>query len=242
MIYSNAPIKEAIFDIRVDRLNISDVNDLLNMKELILKDFPIEKKRHNITGMFQFSVDNPLESKTHSDLTGFIFISEDNTRQLQVRIDGFTLNILKPYQNWDNHFDVFMKYWNEYSNQFNPNKILRIATRFINRIDLPLPLASFQEYIQNTPPIPACLPQTFSNFFMQIQVPTIDQYRNVIITETIEPVTSQTLPFILDIDVFQELNIENSHESLYKNFSELRKIKNEIFENCITDKTRDLLR
>lgn len=48
------------------------------------------------------------------------------------------------------------------------------------------------------------------------------------------------LPFILDIDVFQELNIENSIDNLKLNFSEIRKIKNEIFENYITDKTRQL--
>ena len=45
---------------------------------------------------------------------------------------------------------------------------------------------------------------------------------------------------ILDIDVFQELNIENSIDNLKLNFSEIRKIKNEIFENYITDKTRQL--
>ena len=90
------------------------------------------------------------------------------------------------------------------------------------------------------PPIPNCLPQTFATFFMQIQVPCNDSYRNVIITETIEPFTDSKLPFILDIDVFQELNVQNSTESIIANFDELRKVKNEIFESCITDKTRNL--
>ncbi len=75
---------------------------------------------------------------------------------------------------------------------------------------------------------------------MQIQVPCKDAFRNVIITETIEPIDNSLLPFILDIDVFQELNVENSNDSLRHNFSEIRNIKNEIFENCITDKTRHL--
>jgi uncharacterized protein (TIGR04255 family) len=92
------------------------------------------------------------------------------------------------------------------------------------------------------PPIPDCLPQSFSNFFMQIQVPGKDKYRNVVITETIEPISNSILPFILDIDVFQDLNIKNSIESLTLNFSEIRSVKNEIFENCITDKTRNLFR
>jgi uncharacterized protein (TIGR04255 family) len=240
MNYPNAPIREAVLDIRVDRLNINDVNDLLSIREIISESFPIEKKRHNITGMFQFSHDKPIESKSHSDLTGFIFLSEDSTRQLQVRIDGFTLNILKPYENWETHFEVFIKYWEVYNEKFKPNNIARIATRFINRIEIPLHFGNFQDYVLNMPPIPNCLPQTFSNFFMQIQVPCKDNFRNVVITETIEPIENSVLPFILDIDVFQELNIRNSIDSLTQNFSEIRNIKNEIFKNCITDKTRNL--
>ena len=240
MNYPIAPIREAVFDIRVDRLNINDVNELLSFKEIVSKDFPIEKKRHNITGMFQFSPDKPIESKSHSDLTGFIFLSGDNSRQLQVRIDGFTLNILKPYEDWETHFEIFMNYWAIYNDMFKPNNVTRIATRFINRIEIPLPFDSFQEYVLNMPPIPNCLPQTFSNFFMQIQVPCKDEFRNAVITETIEPIEDSVLPFILDIDVFQELNVSNSIESLTHNFSEIRIIKNEIFDNCITDKTRKL--
>jgi uncharacterized protein (TIGR04255 family) len=241
MNYAKAPIREAVLDIKVDRLNINDVNDLLSVKDIISKEFPIEKKRHNITGMFQFSPGKAIESKSHSDLTGFIFLSEDNTRQLQVRIDGFTLNILKPYENWEKHFEIFMKYWSVYNDSFKPKNVTRIATRFINRIEIPIPFDSFQDYVSNMPPIPNCLPQTFSNFFMQIQVPCKDDFRNAVITETIEPIENSILPFILDIDVFQELNVHNSIENLTSNFIEIRKIKNEIFENCITDKTRKLL-
>jgi len=245
MIYPNDPIREAVFDIRIDRLNTNDVNDLLRMKELVSADFPIEKKGHYVTGMFQLSPDKPIEINTHSRPAGFMFLSEDHTRQLQVRMDGFTLNVLKPYENWETHFDVFIKYWSEYNNKFKPAHVIRIAARFINRIELPLPFDRFdrfQEYVLNMPPMPDCLPQSFSSFFMQLQVPCKDKYRNAIITDTIEPIEKSVLPFILDIDVFQELNVENSTESLMLNFSEIRKIKNEIFEGCITDKTRNLFK
>ena len=240
MSYIKAPIREAVFDIRVDKLNISNIEDLLDIKNYLTEDFPIEKKKLNITGMLQFSPGKSIESKTHSNLIGYVFLSKNSSRQLQIRIDGFTLNILKPYEKWDTHFEIFLKLWKEYNNRFKPNKILRIATRYINRIELPFPLINFQEYLQYMPPIPTCLPQSYTNFFMQIQVPCKDPYRHVVITETIEPVANSILPFILDIDVFQELNIENSENNLSINFSKIREIKNEIFESCITDKTREL--
>lgn len=240
MSYNKAPIREAVFDVRIDRLNINDISELQEFKSVVINDFPIEKKKHNVTGMFQFSPEQLLESKAHSDLTGYIFLSHDSTRQIQVRIDGFTLNILKPYENWNEHFEIFKKYWTHYNLMFKPDNITRIATRYINRIEIPLPFNSFQEYVVNMPPIPNCLPQSFANFFMQIQVPSGSENRHVVITETIEPVEKNTLPFILDIDVFQEHNLKNNLDDLVKEFNELRNIKNEVFENCITDKTRSL--
>ena len=240
MNYPSAPIREAVFDIRIDKLNISNVADLLKIKELVSDQFPIEKKRHNITGTFQFSPDKPFESKGKSDITGFVFLSEDSSRQLQVRNDGFTLNILKPYEDWDTHFELFIKYWENYNELFKPNNIIRIATRFINRIEIPIPFENFQDFVTNMPPIPECLPQSYSNFFMQTQVPCHDGIRNTVLTETIEPVENDILPFILDIDVFQEMKLSNSVSELTDDFTEIRKIKNQIFENCITDKARKL--
>ncbi len=240
MNYPNAPIREAVFDIRVDKLNIGDVSDLLKIKDNLIEEFPIEKKSHQITGMFQVSEDKPIESKTHSDLTGFVFISKDGTRQIQIRVDGFTLNILKPYGNWESHFECFIKYWEIYNAMFNPKNITRIATRFINRIEIPLPLSKFQDYILNMPPIPSCLPQEYANFFMQIHVPCSDGIRSAIITETIEPIQANLLPFILDINVSQNLNLDKTKENLTRNFQEIRVIKNQIFESCITENTRNL--
>jgi uncharacterized protein (TIGR04255 family) len=240
MNFKNAPIREAVFDIKVDKLNINQIEDLKSFYELVKDNFPSEKKKHNITGLIQFSPEDPIVSKAQSDLTGYVFISKDQTRQIQVRIDGITLNILKPYENWDTHFEIFIEMWEIYKKKFSPNNVIRIASRFINKIDIPLPFEDFQEYILNMPPIPKNLPQTFSTFFMQIQVPCNDSYRNAIITETIEPIIESKLPFILDIDVFQELNVQNSTESIKSNFSDIRKIKNDIFENCITEKTKKL--
>jgi uncharacterized protein (TIGR04255 family) len=88
------------------------------------------------------------------------------------------------------------------------------------------------------PPIPKNLPETFTNFFMQINVPYKAPSHHVILTQTIEPAIESKLPFILDIDVIEVGKI--SREELTQKFNILRSIKNETFENCITDLTRNL--
>ena len=241
MNYPNAPIKEAIFDIRVESLTgIHSANDLQRISEHLLKDFPEERKSHSFSGQLQLEPGKEAKSQTVNHLNGFVYLTQDKTRQVQVRLDGFTMNVLKPYESWESHFERFLELWKIYDKEFGPVKINRIATRFINRISLPLPLDDFQTYISNMPPIPSCLPQTFTNFFLQVQVPCNDQLSHAIITETIEKPSKDSLPFILDIDVFQDQKLKNSDDFIEKSFAKLRNIKNEIFEDCITDKSRAL--
>ncbi|MDI9364566.1 MAG: TIGR04255 family protein [Flavobacterium sp.] len=240
MNYKNAPIQEAIFDIKIDKLNTNQVQSLNAIKDKIDSNFVVEKKRNNFLGTIEFKEEQEPASKIETNDVGFIYSTLDTKQQLQVRLDGFTLNVLKPYSTWKKHYETFKKNWDIYSNTFNPNLILKISTRFINKIEIPMPFASFQAYFTNIPPIPTCLPQSFSNFFMQTQIPYNDDLKMVTITETIAQKNDETLNFILDIDVSQELGIINNDENINKIFAEMRVIKNEVFESCITNKTREL--
>lgn len=239
MKYKNPPIKEAVFDIRINRLK----NDKLNVIEKLhesITDFPIKQKIVTFAGKIEFKSNKPLQSSTHGqDIDGFVFLSEDKNKQVQFRLDGYTYNILNTYDSWEVHFDEFWNFWELYQKELKPDEIIRIATRFINRIKLPSSI-DFDDYITNMPPIPSCLPQKFSAFFTQTKTPIPVQNKEVIINETIET-PENDLFFILDIDVY-ELGEEIIKNDLVDKFTELRKIKNEVFECCITDKTRELFR
>ncbi|MBN7814208.1 TIGR04255 family protein [Algoriphagus pacificus] len=233
----NAPIKEAVFDIRIDKINIQKPEELLKIRDFLSGNFPELKNIHKVHGTIQLKDGISIKSDTKSDLNGFSFISKDKSKQIQVRLDGFTLNVLKPYESWETHFSEFIVHWETYSKLFAPNKILRIATRFINRIEIPIPFTRFEDYLNVVPAIPKSLPKSIKNFFLQVQVPCDDGYREAILTQAIEPRNNNTLPVIIDIDVFQELGLTNDLEKLTTNFNEIRKIKNKIFIDCISEKT-----
>ncbi|MBK7431863.1 MAG: TIGR04255 family protein [Bacteroidetes bacterium] len=55
-----------------------------------------------------------MESQAHSDHSGYVFLSQDSSRQIQIKQDGLTFNILKPYIKWEEHFAAFMQFWKEY--------------------------------------------------------------------------------------------------------------------------------
>ena len=240
MSYLKPPIKEAVFDIRIDNLNITDVSDLRQIKNYCTNIFPLETTLNYISGSLKISENLPSFQKEFGGIEGYIFKSTDDNLQIQIRTDGITLNVINHYESWDHYYSLFIKLWSDYARLFNPSNIIRVATRYINRIELKLPFDSFQSYITYIPNIPEFLPQSFKNFFLQVHVPHFDPQKNIIITETIESRINNILPFILDIDVFQDTNLSTDVSKLELIFKDIRIIKNTIFENCITEKTREL--
>lgn len=242
MTYTNAPIQEAIFDIQIDKLGNPSLENLESLKNQVPTDFPKIKKKHSFTGKFGLKEGGSVSQEAHSSPLGIVFSSEDEKTQVQFRLDGFTLNVLKPYLKWEKHFGDALILWNLYRERANPHKITRLATRFINRIDIPFyeDEIDFKDYFNVVAVAPLSLPQILSNYFLQMQIPLEEENATVILTQTMASVKNNVLPYILDIDVFQETNTLVEEVDLEERFDALRKIKNTFFERCITDKTREI--
>lgn len=93
------------------------------------------------------------------------------------------------------------------------------------------------------PEIAPKLHQGLTGFFLQLSIPFPDIFSTAIINETIvEPSRPGIVSVVLDIDIFRTSALPTEDEQLWKFFDVLRTRKNDIFEACITDKTRELFR
>lgn len=239
MVYKNAPIREAIFDIKIEELDASYIDKIESLHDFVVEKYPIKEKRLSINGQIKV-VGDEVQTPFNSSIDGFIFKSKDGKQMVQMRMDGFTFNLVDQYSDWNSFSMEALRLFDIYLNELKPKNITRIALRYINRIRIPQPFTRFQDYIVNMPPIPTCLPQAYSNFFMRIEVPCDQNGTLVILTETIEHSTEKFLPFILDIDTVKVGNIGKDKDVLEVEFEKLRKLKNTTFENCITAETRKL--
>ncbi len=235
MNYQKAPIREAIFDIRIKKLEGKTIEDFQHFFDKLNDQFASMRKINNLEGTFTFG--NNRIDETQQIFGGVILSSEKNDRQVQFRIDGFSLNYLPVYSNWETFSNEAKSLWQIYRDNFPTIKVERIALRYINRIDIPLPFEKFDEYVSLIPPIPNVLPQIYKSFFTQINVPLEKIDCAAIISTTIQTQTEKHIPYILDIDVFQMTTEVN-----FEDFDYLRQIKNEIFESCVTDKARQLFK
>ena len=243
-VFPNAPITEALLDIRVQLPREIDLKKLEVFHENIKSRFPDKKQRISFETGFQLSPEKPpVPLPASGGPYGYMFSSPNEKKVVQARLDGFTFNKLRPYENWDRFFCEAQELWDFYLKIAKPEKITRIALRYINRIEIPLPIKDFKEYILTIPEIAPHLPQGIARLFMQISIPNHEIQATAIVTEAMESSAGiQKLPFILDIDVFQETLSSADEPEIWERFKKLRVFKNDIFFKSITEKTKELFK
>lgn len=239
----NPPITEALLDIRVNLPKETTLETLLSFQNEIKEDFPNKKERH--MGTFQIRTGAAPEIFASSDrIDGYMFFAPDNQKIVQTRLDGFTFNKLKPYSKWETFSQEAKYLWDHYVKIAKPINIVRLALRYINRIEIPLPFGDFKEYILTNPEIAPGISQGLAEFFMQLVIPNADIQATAIVTETIEKINdkSKVLPLIFDIDVGKNIILEPKSDEIWNIMDDLRNFKNQIFMSSVTDKTKGLFK
>ena len=243
-VFPNAPITEAVIEIKAQLPEETTLKSLESFHDHIKNRFPEKQEQRFLKAAFKLSQKDKLSSlPTKTGTQGYLFRSLKEKKVVQSKIDGFAFNKLKPYENWKLFRSEGRELWELYSGIVNPIKIVRIGLRYINRIEVPLPFKDFSDYLLTNPQIAPNLPQTVSHFFMQLEVPNSDIEATAIITQTMDkPTKSNRLPLILDIDVFRITGYVGKTEEMWEDFEKLRDFKNDIFFNSVTEKAKELFR
>jgi len=241
--YPNAPITEAVLDLRVPPTGGMAVNDLLEMRAGEEAAYPTAQPLMAIMG--QFVVGPVPSTSTVQQQTGVVFRRHDGRYIYQARLDGFTISQLPPYSEWKDFRTEASRYWARYQEIAKPTGVSRAGLRYVNRIDIPTEIERIEidEYLLTAPKIAGELPQMMQQFFMQVALPFPGTECRATITETIIPPSRPGVAsVVLDIDTFREYSTPAAHDQAWKCLEELHDLKNRVFEACITDKARELFK
>jgi uncharacterized protein (TIGR04255 family) len=237
--YENAPITEALIDIRVELPSNITLDSLDAIHSAVSDYYPGKKKRFYLLG--RFSAGDEVGAAAKQTEMGFSLSSKDSKQIFQARLDGFTFSRLRPYVNWGQLRDEGKRLWEIYRRVASPSSITRVAVRFINQIDIPSGTIDYKDYFRTTPEVSAVLPQQLSGFFMQLQFPQADFGGFLIVTQTAVPPSKPDMnSVVLDIDAFKEGIEIATDDEVWGLLETLRHRKNEFFEGCLTDKAREL--
>ena len=242
--FPNAPITEALLDIRVKLPAQTDLAKLATFHDAIKQKYPSKQERLAWRGHIEIKT-SPVAQVSQSAAggpDGYSFTSVDGRQVVQARLDGFTFSRLKPYDKWEALRDEARELWQHYIRIASPEAVTRVALRYINRIEIPLPMRDFKDYILTTPEIAPDLPQGLDSFFMRLVIPDPKAQAVAIVTETVEPMdeSSKRLPLIFDIDVFRMAAFNVQDNAMWETFECLHDLKNKIFLKSITPKAKEL--
>ncbi len=236
--YENPPLIEAVCVFRLPPDTKWDQTIPGLLYEKVKADFPVKEER----AVEEFDIlDESSGERKHLQIKNLVFLSKDKRTFIQVRPKMLAVNRLKPYLSWQ-EFKPRIEFAFNAINELTEIKALQgIGLRYINRIEIPEKQITLEDYFAFGVRLDGNLPQCCARFIAG-SVAMYNQDTDACKFELFSAVPDQSgnSAFILDIDYTinkpnsvakdQAINwIEKAHERI-----------EEIFEECIKDKLRDI--
>jgi uncharacterized protein (TIGR04255 family) len=228
---SKAPIVEGLIDLRIDRSPALTLDALKAACDELAPQFPSKEELRAFSGQITFSPESGTNVSAKAPASfGFKLTSTDQKWVAQFRLDGFTLSRLQPYTSWEELKSKAIELWNIYRAIAEPQKIVRVASRFINCIHIPFG-ELFDKTFTTTFSIPSALPQTVVGFLLRIVIPFENEESWAIVTQSLSE-GSQDCTF--DLDAFAVTQDGFSESEAWIKLEQLRGVKNRLFFESLT--------
>lgn len=237
---TRAPITEAVLNVAIDPVVPwrKDVFDAFC--EAAQVEFPDSKPIQQLQTDIAFSVAKASIRSADPQSLGYICWNREKTRAVQARVDGFSVNHVKGYENWGALLEHGRQWWAHYRRRVAPERVRRCGVRFINQFEL-APGQDLSVSLRTRPELGPGLPQELEEYFQRVVIPFPGGIRGAI-TQAIAPEASTTPhpKLVLDIDVSLEVNLDTDSDDIWAVFERLRSIKNQcFFESLQPDKWKE---
>jgi len=233
----NAPITEAVIDFRVVLPKEFRPEILRDAKSRLANEYSKSDEQEGFGGTIELRVGQATQNVRDIGFQGIWLKSEDEKTVAQFRINGFTLNRLKPYAGWDAFFEAAMRAWSVYVDLAKPQSVTRIALRYINHMPLPGVGAELNDFIHTAPRLPPSVPDVLSGFATRVVLEHPERRVSANVVQVLEVgMDSSATTLLLDIDAHKVGDFSVTKEVLAGILQDLRAYKNNIFFGSLTDR------
>jgi uncharacterized protein (TIGR04255 family) len=240
--YAKAPIIEAIISFTVELPKRFEIEDFRGFRELEPSYVETGEER-------MFSIRMPPAGSVQQSgvISGIRFLSPDSRYVLACRDSSFGVSRLAPYEDWEKFRSEARRLWGLYSTRFSPIKVTALSVRYINRIEIPSSQGKqidFRWYFRTFPEISADLDVGMAGFHMRLDIPLASINARLILNQALLPPASpspSSISVLLDSDIVSGLET-SAEEAIWERCEVLRTAKNDVFEACITNLTRELFK
>lgn len=238
---NKAPIREAIIDLKVSPPG--ELTKLTPLFESLKGKFPKQEEIRESEFGFEVGQNEIRPKPLNREVRGCRLSSSDGRYIVQLRVDGFTFSRLPPYDTWETMSAEAKPIWEMFRTHCSAKKVTRAAVRYINLMELPVPILDFREYLSAPPEVPPALPQEIGGFFSRVVLLHRELDVAAFVTQTLEASVGNKAQIVLDIDVFREARDRDwltSDPSVWQSLEQMRNFKNLVFFESITEKTAEI--
>jgi len=229
----NAPIVEAVIDIRVLRDLAASPDTFPGLTSSICQRYSQAGSIHSLEARFGIESGKEIPPAQRRADLGWRY--QAGPEVVQFRVDGFTFSRLEPYTNWEEVFGEAFRLWEIYLNLASPKQLSRIAVRYINRMTV-TGSRKIGDFLAAPPMIPKPVPPNIRDFLTRVHVEDKSRNSAAVIVQALEPqFDPNVMSLLLDIDAYNELTIVPTDPNLPVLFQRLRELKNEIFYASVTE-------
>ena len=240
MHYKKAPILEAVLEFGWTQSRSMDELKAV-LTSAAFRDFGDPKPRVQIDAR----VDMDANAFSHQQRqVGFQSALRDGSETVFLEEQKFVFVRSAPYDCWEDFSTRALQLLAATVSAFNIHEFSRVGTRFVNRIDIPDDDESGSDtdkYVTIKFDGPRQDIGIIDEFQMRVVKPTKNEgIHYALVLATTPPPLPNHSAILLDIDVFTLQAVPTTGEKLMDLLGEMRVEKNDIFEKCITDKSREL--
>jgi len=237
--YPNPPIAEAVCEFRLTPDSPWDLAIPGLLYERLRTEFPHREQRvfHEVE-LIQGPEGLQQQIRT---VERILLFSENRSMFVQVGPRILAVNCLHPYPGWGEFKPKIVTALAALCDELEVKRFERIGLRYINRIVIPNPPVKLEDYFQIYVFLGPQLPQQIGNFIVGCEF-SYSGGRDVCRLQ-LTPTTTQNAAqqdFLLDIDYFLARPGEVEPDGALDWIEGAHQVVGQIFEGCITDRTRQL--
>jgi len=228
-----APIAEASIQFGVIPRDGITIRDLEKIKLELEQTYAKAEELYHWTG--EITIDAKTGKSTgniqNRYQVGYRTLPEPG-KLVSLTLDAITFHRLPAYTDWNDVFIEAWGLWERYRDLLQPVSVRRLGARYINRLTLPRP-TRLSEYLKKSP-VPTS-GFTTTGYVTKVSLQHGKTKLNANVIEALE-IPSESLLIILDNDVFSNESLRTDDDEKIKSiFDGIRKLKNKIFFDTITD-------
>lgn len=239
-----APIVEALLHFKVKPRPDISMEDVTRFTSAVKQQYPIQKDLRSFQAALQINEGEMASKAVASEHIGYRLERAQPPFVLLVQRDELAVSRLAPYETWEQLIAEARPLLNTYRNTCGAEAITRVATRYINRVELPIEGLDFDHYLAAPARIPRGLPELVSSFFFRTVVTDPDSGASIAVSQILEApnLEKNRVPVLIDIDVYKVVDFAPDSDDPWKLLDTMRDLKNCAFFGSLTPKALEMFK